>query len=89
MPAVNELSPVLLEERVAKKKGGNAPQPELRQVNIRLTPDLYTRVEDTAEALSLDVAQFLRMVIRRSLPEYESQAAEVRRAEGRGQADTT
>jgi predicted DNA binding CopG/RHH family protein len=83
MPVANELAPDLLERTVGKKKVDSESQ-ELRQVNIRLATGLYSRVEATAEALSLDVAQFLRMVIRRALPEYESQADEVRRAEGKG-----
>lgn len=84
MPTVEEVASALVERPVGKKKVDDGPA-ELKQVNIRLTTGLYQRVEATAEALSLDVAQFLRMVIRRSLPEYEAQAEEVRRAESKGE----
>lgn len=63
------------------KKKGDANN---RQVNIRVTEELYARVEAAATTLGFDVAQLIRSFIRKQLPHAEREAEEIRRMEGGG-----
>ena len=83
MPAVTDLARKTPEPLVGKKRKTDASPEELRQVNIRFTGEFYQRIEETADALGLDVAQLLRMVIRENISSYELRAEDVRRKEGK------
>jgi cytochrome c553 len=62
-----------------------AGQPDLAYgeplLAVRLPRDIYDRLQATAEGLSLKATSLLRLMIRQTLPAYESQAEEVRRRE--------
>lgn len=65
---------------VAKKKPqtGQDVAQFSHQMNIRVPGDLYERIEATAAAYSLDLTNFVRMVIKQSLPRYEKEAEQFR-----------
>lgn len=68
------------------KKGaaGKSPPPPA-QYNVRLNDtELERRVHDTARALGLDGANFLRMLIRECLSVYERRAESIKKGEPPG-----
>lgn len=76
MPKETLESPVSFREKLVAT-GGKKPEKGLRQVNIRLDPPYYDRIERVAGLLGLDIAQLLRMVIRENFPVYEARAKRV------------
>lgn len=62
------------------KKGKQEPTVN-RQVNFRAPEDLYLRIDRTARAFGLDVANFLRMLVKENLPAYEQRAEHIRQGE--------
>jgi len=68
---------------VPKKKQAKSPTdqgvpPVSHQMNIRVPDGLYVRIEETAAALGLDATNFLRMVIKENLAQYEQRAEQIR-----------
>jgi predicted DNA-binding protein len=56
------------------KDGGGAG----KQVNFRASDDLYARLEETADALGLDLSNLVRMVLNEHLAEYEGRAEQIK-----------
>lgn len=80
MPASVVESPVLTEVSVARPpKKADKSEASLRQVNIRLDPAYAADLEATAHTLGLDLAQFLRMIVRENYPAYRVRAEKVRK----------
>lgn len=64
----------------AGKKPTEKPAEE-RQINIRCGPRLYARLADVADALGLDVAPLVRMVLTEQLAIYERRAEKTKKGE--------
>jgi hypothetical protein len=63
-----------------KKADGGLP----KQVNFRVSDSFYSRIEAAAEALGLDVANLLRMIVKENLATYEQRAEAIRQSQPKG-----
>jgi hypothetical protein len=87
------IAPPTVEGTVPPRK----PKPDksepkvLRQINLRFDPAYYQEIEEAAGLLGLDVAQFLRMIVREHFPEYQVRARKIRKPpptpEGEGEGE--
>jgi hypothetical protein len=58
-----------------KKKNVNLQ----KQITVRVSQDIYTRIEFAANGLDIDSSDLIRMMFREKLPEYEERAAKAAR----------
>lgn len=63
------------------KRRENSQRAPTVQIAFRLPVSTEARLESVADALGLDVSNFLRLMILESLPDYEGRAAQVIRGE--------
>ncbi len=71
----------------ASSVGNERKKADDKQITFRLAGELHSRLEATADGLSLDISSLLRSMIRKHLPEYEDEADEIRRKEQRARPE--
>ena len=62
-------------------QGKGEPAPKRKQYNVGFPIADAGRIDACADALGLDEANFLRMVVRENLPKYEERARAIRQGE--------
>lgn len=63
---------------LAKSKTPNdPPEPASKQLALRMPMEDWKRIQAAANAFGLDDSNFLRMLIRKSLPTFEEEARQI------------
>lgn len=63
---------------MGRKKRDKSDPSGGKQVNFRTPDALYARLEAVAEALGLDIANLVRLIINENLKSYEQRAEQAR-----------